>query len=107
MSDGWPRIALEWETLTMFMRTQWYRLTQQLPRTPCVFGLTDASRDKMIYIGQAKFLDEAIAELMADTSHKVHEHEPVLVCAETNAMDDVRQRRYEVLLAEFNPPANS
>ena len=91
----------------MFMRTQWYRLTQQLPRTPCVFGLTDATCETMIYIGQAKFLDEAIAELMADTSHKLHAFEPVLICAETNAMEDVRQRRYETLLSEFNPPANS
>ncbi|MPZ48476.1 MAG: hypothetical protein GEU75_04045 [Dehalococcoidia bacterium] len=90
-----------------FMKTLWWRTDQRLPRTPCVFGLMDAGRTQMIYLGQAQHLDDAIAEIMADPSHKAHQFEPKIICAETNAMEDVRQRRYQVLISEYNPPANA
>jgi hypothetical protein len=88
------------------MRTVWYRVDQPLPRSPCVFGLTDSGRKQIIYIGQTDHLDDAIAAIMADGSHEAHQHEPKLICVEVNAMKDVRQRRYNVLTAEYNPPAN-
>ena len=90
-----------------FMRTTWYRIDQALPRTPCVYGLMDSAREKMFYIGQAKHLDEAIAAHAADPADKFHEYEPKLICVEEHAMDEVRQRRYEVLLSEYSPQANS
>jgi hypothetical protein len=90
-----------------FMKTLWYRIDQALPRTPCVFGLMDAGRTQMIYIGQTEHLDDAITGLMADSSHKVHQHEPKLICVEALAIPDMRQRRYEVLVGEYHPPTNS
>ena len=89
-----------------FMRTVWYRVDQPLPRTPCVFGLMDPGRTEMIYIGQTDRLDDAIAGLMSDSSHKVHQHDPKLICVEAIAIPDVRERRYSVLTSEYNPPAN-
>ena len=71
-----------------------------------IFGLMDAGRSQMIYLGRAKHLDDAIAEIKADSSHKSHQYEPRIICAEANAMQEVRDRRYGVLLAEYNPPAN-
>ena len=59
-----------------FMRTLWYRIDQLLPRTPGVFGLMDAGRTQMIYVGQTEHLDDAIASITADTSHKAHQYDP-------------------------------
>jgi hypothetical protein len=60
----------------------------------------------MYYIGEARHLDEAIAAQLSDETQKIHAFEPKLICVEEHAMDEVRRRRYEVLLKEYHPPAN-
>jgi len=90
-----------------FFNPQWFNFNGQLPNSPGVYGITNATQ-QIIYVGETQDLATRIAQHRADRTHKMHRYAPSLVEFEPITAGEVaRKRREQQLIAELNPPANA
>lgn len=84
-----------------------YRFRGNWNEVPGVYGIMNANK-QMIYIGETDNVKRRMAEHQADTRHKMHRYGPELVWFETiRTGERARIAREQVLIAEYNPPANA
>ncbi len=88
-----------------FADTTKYQFNGDWNQVSGVYGIMNSS-SQMIYIGETDDLRRRMAEHRADTTHRMHRYAPTLVWVEVIVDARQRSQREQVLIAEYDPPAN-